>query len=67
MVCQYNMNKNRVVKLKNSRTACSRHRRICWDEDNSGPSTHTHGHVASQAHIIEILEHMGCEEYMIVA
>ena len=26
-------------------------------------STHMHGHASSQAHIIEILECMGCEEY----
>ena len=31
-------------------------------EDYSGPSTHMHGHTSSQAHIIEILECMGCEK-----
>ena len=32
-------------------------------EDCSGPSTHTYRHASSQAHIIEILECMGCKDY----
>ena len=32
-------------------------------EDCSGPSTHTYRDPSSQAHIIEILECMGCEDY----